>query len=151
MKKLLLVLAVTFIGTAVKAQTNDSIPEIEEVDIQETVYKYVGRTVKDTTVVYKPTTSFLLRFGFVNLATDNQFANSDFGYMRSTGFEWGVTQRRPFSKDKNLLGIKYGVTFSYNSIAATDNRVFVLDGNQTILQASPQNLRKSHTYFTTKS
>ena len=53
MKKVLLVLAITFIGTAVKAQTNDSIPEVEEIDIKETVYKYVGRTVKDTTVVYK--------------------------------------------------------------------------------------------------
>ena len=147
MKKVLLVLAVIFIGTAVKAQTNDSIPEVEEIDIKETVYKYVGRTVKDTTVVYKPTTSFQVRFGFVNMAKDNQFANSDFGYMRSTGFEFGVVQRRPFSKESNLLGIKYGLTLSYNSVAATDNRVFVLDGNQTVLQTSPQNLRKAHTFF----
>lgn len=147
MKKIFLLLSIAFFATQANAQTNDSIPEVEEIDIQEAVFKYVGRTVKDTTVVYKPTTSFLLRFGFTNLATDNQFANSDFGYMRSASFEWGLTQRRPFSKDKNLLGIKYGLTFSYNSIAATDNRVFVLDGNQTVLQTSPHNLRKAHTYF----
>nr|WP_297306917.1 hypothetical protein [uncultured Flavobacterium sp.] len=147
MKKILALLTIALLGNFATAQTNDSIPEVEEIDIQETVYKYIGRTVKDTVVSYHTRTNVMLRAGIVNLASDNQFTNSEFGYMRSSGFEWGVTQRRPFSKKDNLLGIKYGITFSYNSVAATDNRVFQVNGNQTELVTYDKELRKAHSYF----
>lgn len=150
MKKVLLLLAVAFIGTTVKAQTNDSIPSITENDLSDQEYRgfdYLGTAATDTIVRHKATISPILRFGAVNVRSDQQIANSDFAYMRSSGFEIGLMQRQPLSKQSNLIALKYGVTFVYNSLVPTDNRVFALEGNQTNLQVSDKNLRKAHTYF----
>jgi|SRR6478672_5426264 len=93
------------------------------------------------------TSQFVLAAGFNNLVTDGAVANSDFSYLRSTFIEWGVTHNYRLSKTSNLLHLKYGFSWMYNMLNATDNRYFVDNGDQTVLATYPTHLRKKDTYF----
>jgi hypothetical protein len=95
----------------------------------------------------RTTTQFVLAGGFNNLVTDGAVANSDFGYLRSAFYEWGFTHNTRILKESNLLHFKYGLSFVYNTLTATDNRAFVDTGNQTVLAVSPHHLRAKDTYF----
>lgn len=107
-----------------------------------------GNSKKDTIKGETRTTSqFVLAFGANNLVTDGKIANSDFRYLRSTFFEWGITSNYRLSKNSNLLHLKYGFSWMYNQLNATDNRYFVPNGDQTELATYPTHLRKKDTYF----
>lgn len=93
------------------------------------------------------TSQFVLAAGFNNLVTDGAVANSDFGYGRSSFFEWGLTHNYRLTKNSNLLHLKYGFSFMYNMLHATDNRYFVDSGDQTVLATFPTHLRRKDTYF----
>jgi len=95
----------------------------------------------------RSTSQFVLAAGFNNLMTDGAAANSDFGYLRSRFFEWGVTENVRILNNSNLLHFKYGVTFVYNMLKATNNRAFVDMGEQTVLATYPVELRQKDTYF----
>jgi hypothetical protein len=81
------------------------------------------------------------------LVTDGAVAHSDYRYLKSTFFEWGVTHNTRIMKDNNLLHFKYGVSFMYNNLNATDERYFVVNGDQTQLATFPTHLRTKDTYF----
>ncbi len=93
------------------------------------------------------TSQLVLAFGANNLATDGAIANSDFRYLRSTFFEWGITNNYRLSKTSNLLHLKYGFSWMYNTLNATENRYFVPNGDQTVFATYPTHLRKKDTYF----
>lgn len=93
------------------------------------------------------TSQFVLAGGWNNVVTDGAVANSDFGYLRSSFFEWGVTHNYRLSKSSNLLHFKYGFSWMYNILHATDNRYFVDSGDQTVLATFPTHLRRKDTYF----
>ena len=95
----------------------------------------------------RTTTQFVFAIGFNNLVTDGAIANSDFGYWRSGFYEWGVTLNTRLSQNSNLLHLKYGLGFQYNMLHATDNRVFVDTGSETVLTTYPIDLKNNHTYF----
>lgn len=99
----------------------------------------------------RTTSQGVLAFGFNNLVTDGAVANSDFGYLRSVFFEWGATNNTRILKESNLLHFKYGVSFMYNLLTATENRAFVdvynPAGNQTQLVTAGVGLRAKDTYF----
>jgi len=96
----------------------------------------------------RTTSQFVLAFGANNLVTDGAVANSQFGYGRSSFYEWGVTWNTRLSSNSNLLHLKYGVGFMYNNLHATDNRVFVDNTNgQTELATYPIALKENRTYF----
>lgn len=133
--------------------------EVEAVDAAEENYDYDwGKETSpfdfamgvqmDTVVKYGTKTTPYLAFGVGNVATDGAFANSEFGYMRSNYFEWGVAARTPFSKTNNKWGIRYGLGFKYNGLATTQNRIFGLrGGDQTVTMPSEINLRKNYAYL----
>ena len=95
----------------------------------------------------RTTTQFVFAFGANNLVTNGAIANSDFRYLRSTFYEWGLTSNYRLSKNSNLLHLKYGFSWMYNHLNATDNRYFVVNGEQTGLATFPTHLRKKDTYF----
>ena len=95
----------------------------------------------------RTTTQFVLASGFNNLVTKGAVANSDFGYMRSVFFEWGLTKRTRLGKEASPLHLKYGLSFMYNIIAPTDNRYFVDNGKETVMETYPVELRKKDSYF----
>lgn len=95
----------------------------------------------------RTTSQFVFATGFNNLVTDGAVANSQFGYARSTFYEWGLTWNTRLTKNSNLLHLKYGVGFMYNMLHATENRVFADINNQTVLVPFGTDLRPNRTYF----
>lgn len=95
----------------------------------------------------RTTSQFVFAAGFNNLVTDGAVAHSDFGYARSSFYEWGLTWNTRLSNNSNLLHLKYGVGFMYNMLHATDNRVFADVNNQTILVDAGVNTKANSTYF----
>lgn len=135
------------------------VEEVEAVDAAEENYDYDwGKETSpfdfamgvqmDTVVKYGTKTTPYVAFGVGNVAIDGAFANSEFGYMRSNYFEWGIAARTPFSKTNNKWGIRYGLGFKYNGLATTQNRIFGFRGeNQTVTMPSEIKLRKNYAYL----
>lgn len=101
----------------------------------------------DTTKVeYKQlrtVTQFVFAAGFNNLVTDNAVAHSDYRYFGSHFYELGFTWNTRILENHNLLHAKYGVSVMYNNLRPTDNRIFVENQNQTILETSAIDLKDS--------
>lgn len=143
---------------AIPVEAPVEVVEVEAVDAAEENYDYDwGKETSpfdfamgvqmDTVVKYGTKTTPYLAFGVGNVATDGAFANSEFGYMRSNYFEWGIAARTPFSKTNNKWGIRYGLGFKYNGLATTQNQEFTLAGNQTVTAPSSKELRKNYAYL----
>lgn len=99
---------------------------------------------KDTIPGEKRTTSqFVFAAGFNNLITNKQVAHSDYRYFGSHFYEWGLTYNTRILKNNNLLHAKYGLSVMYNNLRPTENRTFVVNGNQTNLEVSTIDLDDS--------
>jgi uncharacterized coiled-coil protein SlyX len=113
------------------------------------VYK-IGKlkiTKKDSVLVWqdkhRTTLQLVFAMGLNNVLTNNAIANSDFRYWGSHFYEVGLTLNTRLSKTNNLLHLKYGYSVVFNNLRPTDNREFVVLGNQTNLQTSPIKLEDS--------
>jgi len=95
----------------------------------------------------RTTTQLVLAAGFNNVVTNKSINNSDFGYLRSEFFEIGITLNTRILKQNNLLHFKYGISGVYNFLHPTQNRYFVVSGNQTVLEVYSKNLEKNFSYF----
>lgn len=91
----------------------------------------------------RTTSQFVFAAGINNLVTDGAVANSDFRYAGSHFYEWGTAWNTRLAKNNNLLHLKYGISVMYNNLRATDNRLFVDNGNTTDLETSPVNMEDS--------
>lgn len=81
----------------------------------------------------RTTTQLVLAGGVNNAFVNQHFAHSDFRYWGSHFYELGITLNTRLSKTSNLLHLKYGLTFQYNNLRATDNRYFQETNNETYL------------------
>lgn len=100
-------------------------------------------SIQNITSERRTTSQFVFAAGVNNLVTDGAVANSDFRYWGSHFYEWGTTWNTRLAKNSNLLHLKYGFSFQYNNLRATDNRLFVDNGTTTDLETSPVNMRDS--------
>ena len=91
----------------------------------------------------RTTSQFVFAAGVNNLVTNKSAANSDYKYWGSHFYEWGFTSNTRVFKNDNLLHLKYGFSVMYNNLRPTDNRIFVVNGNQTNLETSAINLDDS--------
>jgi hypothetical protein len=116
-------------------------------------YKFIfGQSSKNDSIKKRKgesrtTSQFVVAFGANNLVTDGKIANSDFRFLKSTFLEWGITSNYRLSKNSNLLHLKYGFSWMYNQLNATDERYFVVNGDKTELATFPTHLRTKDTYF----
>lgn len=122
----------------------------ESSDSSKNMFRFSWNSKKDT---LKPrnesrtTIQVVYAAGWNNVVTDGAVANSDFYYARSLFYEWGLTWNSRLLKDNSLLHFKYGFSWMYNHLYATDNRYFVDSGDQTVLATFPTHLRRKDTYF----
>lgn len=100
-------------------------------------------TIKAIRKTPRTTSQFVFATGLNNLSTNNSVAHSDYKIWGSHFYEWGFTYNTRIVKDKNLLHAKYGLSLMYNNLRPTDNRSFVANGDQTILQTNAINLKDS--------
>ncbi len=91
----------------------------------------------------RTTSQFVFALGLNNVVTDGSVENSDFKFMGSHFYEWGLTYNTRIAKNNNLLHLKYGVSVMYNDLRPTQNKIFVVNGDQTNLETSPINLKSS--------
>ncbi len=91
----------------------------------------------------RTTSQFVFAAGVNNLVTNGAIANSDYRYWGSHFYEWGVTWNTRLLKNNNLLHLKYGMSLMYNNLRPTDNRYFVVNGDQTNLEVSSIHLDDS--------
>lgn len=91
----------------------------------------------------RTTSQFVFAAGLNNLVTDGKVEDSDYKFMGSHFYEWGVAYNTRIAKNNNLLHAKYGVSVMYNNLRPTDNRSFVLDGDQTNLVVNPGDMKDS--------
>lgn len=103
------------------------------------------RTKKNKGIDYekRTTSQFVFAMGLNNLATNGKVSGSDYRYLGSHFYEWGITYNSRLFKNDNLLHAKYGFSVMYNNLRPTDNRNFVVNGNQTDLAVNPVRLEDS--------
>ena len=118
-----------------KLKENDSTKEY--------YFSFRSMKLKPKSIERRTTTQFVFAAGLNNLITNEQVAHSDFRYLGSHFYEWGLTFNTRILKEHNLLHAKYGISLMYNNLRPTENRTLVVDGNQTNLEVSPIHLEDS--------
>jgi hypothetical protein len=92
----------------------------------------------------RTTSQLVIAAGFNNALKDGQSLNdSDFKLGGSRFFELGIAWRTRVFEDSNWLRLRYGISFQFNGLKPIDNRYFVEDGNLTVLEVYPLDLKKS--------
>lgn len=94
----------------------------------------------------RTTSQFVFAFGLNNALTNGDVSSvegSDYRVWGSHFYEWGITFNTRLAKNNNLLHAKYGLSLMYNNLRPTDNRSFVVSGDQTNLMTHPINLKDS--------
>lgn len=103
-----------------------------------------GKRDKDSIHGEKRTTSqFVFALGLNNTMIDGELQDSNYKFTGSHFYEWGFTYNSRLLKSHNLLHAKYGLSLMYNNIRPTDNRSFVVNGDQTDLVTNPIDLKES--------
>ena len=121
----------------------------KEVDRRKSIKIYYGDdakkkdSIRETISEKRTTSQFVFATGVNNLVTDGNVANSDFRYLGSHFYEWGLTYNTRIAKNSNIAHIKYGLSLQYNNLRPTDNRYYQTLGNQTVLQTAMINLKDS--------
>ncbi|MFT5252196.1 MAG: succinate dehydrogenase flavin-adding protein (antitoxin of CptAB toxin-antitoxin module) [Flavobacteriales bacterium] len=100
---------------------------------------YNGQEDKEERQSKRTTSQLVLATGVNNLVTNSSVNKSDFRYVGSHFYEWGLTYNTRISNDHNLLHAKYGLSVMYNNLRPTNNRFFETNGDQTILQTNASN------------
>ena len=95
---------------------------------------YNGQKDKENRQSKRTTSQLVFAAGLNNVLTKGSVNKSDFRYLGSHFYEWGFTYNTRILNENNLLHAKYGLSLMYNNLRATDNRNFVVDGNQTNLE-----------------
>ncbi|MDO5979644.1 hypothetical protein [Flavivirga spongiicola] len=96
--------------------------------------KYDKRTSSD----------FVLAFGLNNAIIEGEkLDDSPYKFGGSRFLELGWAWKTRVFKNSNFLRFKYGYSFQINGLKPDDNKYFIQQGNQTILQEFPENLKKS--------
>lgn len=133
-------LSLTLFGNGVdgniKEKSNFSFPAMKA---------YNGQKDKDRQQNKRTSSQLVFAFGANNLVTNGFVANSDFRYWQSRFYEWGFTFNSRIIPNHNLLHAKYGLSLMYNDLRPSDNRHFVDNGSQTVLEINP--LRQDDSRF----
>ena len=104
---------------------------------------YDGNEDKKNRQSKRTTSQMVFAAGLNNVVTNNKVNESDFRYLGSHFYELGVTYNSRILENDNLLHAKYGLSVMYNNLRPTDNRNFVVNGNQTDLVLNTKDLKDS--------
>lgn len=94
----------------------------------------------------RTTSQLVFAIGLNNALTEGDLSSvegSDYRVWGSHFYEWGITFNTRLAQNSNLLHAKYGLSLMYNNLRPTDNRGFVVNGDQTNLVTNPIKLKDS--------
>ncbi|WP_264552169.1 hypothetical protein [Flavobacterium sp. N2038] len=123
--------------------SNDSIrPNQTEIKIP-AMKVYEGQEDKQKRESKRTTSQFVFAMGLNSTMVDGKLQDSNYDFIGSHFYEWGFTFNSRILSDNNLLHAKYGLSLMYNNLRPTDNRSFVVNGDQTDLITNPIHLKES--------
>ena len=129
--------------TALRELVNGKLDIEESTDTLKSKLKISIASKKDSLKSENRTSSqMVMAFGYNNVLTDGNLANSVFKFNKSSFFEIGHTWNTRIAKNSNFAHFKYGFSVQYNELVPTNNTMFAESGNQTILVSSPVILDK---------
>ncbi|TGV04237.1 hypothetical protein [Flavivirga rizhaonensis] len=92
----------------------------------------------------RTSSDFVLAFGLNNAIIEGQkLDDSPYKIGGSRFLELGWAWKTRVFKNTNFLRFKYGYSFQINGLKPDDNKYFVQQGNQTVLEEFPEDLKKS--------
>lgn len=107
---------------------------------------YFGKRRHDKQRRYDRRTSsdMVLAFGLNNALIDGEsFDDSPYKIGGSRFFEVGWAWKTRVFENSNWLRLKYGYSFQINGFKPKDNMYFTQNGNDTMLEVFPEELKKS--------
>ncbi|MDY0987042.1 hypothetical protein SOM12_06415 [Flavobacterium sp. CFBP9031] len=104
---------------------------------------YNGQDDKVKRESKRTTSQFVFAMGLNSTMADGKLQDSNYDFIGSHFYEWGLTLNSRILNDNNLLHAKYGLSLMYNNLRPTDNRSFVVNGDQTDLVTNPIHLKES--------
>jgi hypothetical protein len=104
---------------------------------------YEGQEDKQKKESKRTTSQFVFAMGLNSTMIDGKLQDSNYDFIGSHFYEWGFTFNSRILSDNNLLHAKYGLSLMYNNLRPTDNRSFVVNGDQTDLITNPIHLKES--------
>ncbi|EDM43746.1 hypothetical protein SCB49_09150 [unidentified eubacterium SCB49] len=104
----------------------------------------IGNDQKDVVYDRRTSSGLVFAFGLNNAIGEGQsLDDSPYSIGKSKFAEIGWSWKTRIFKNTNWLRVKYGVSFQFNGLKATDNQYLVDTGGQTDLQVFPLDLDKS--------
>ncbi|WP_445731945.1 hypothetical protein [Mariniflexile sp.] len=92
----------------------------------------------------RTSSDFVLAFGLNNAIIEGEkLDDSPYKFGGSRFFEIGWAWKTRVFKESNFMRFKYGYSFQMNGLKPTDNQYFVQQGDQTVLEEFPENLKKA--------
>jgi len=92
----------------------------------------------------RTTSDMVLAFGLNNaIIEDSNLDDSPYKMGGSRFFEIGWAWKTRVFKNSNWLRFKYGYSFQINGLKPTDNKYFVQNGDETVLEVFEYDLKKS--------
>lgn len=101
---------------------------------------------KKKNVYSRTTTDLVVAIGLNNVVENGEdfdFNDPDFKIGGSRFFELGIAWRTRVFENSNWLRLKYGFSFQFNGLKPTNNRIFVEEGDLTVLEEYPIDLKKA--------
>ena len=87
---------------------------------------------------------FSIAYGLNNAIIEGEkLEDSPYKFGGSRFFEIGMSWKTRVFEKTNFLRFKYAFSFQINGLKIKDNQYFVEQGDQTVLQVFPENLKKS--------
>jgi hypothetical protein len=92
----------------------------------------------------RTSSDFVLAFGLNNAIIEGEnLDDSPYKFGGSRFFEIGWAWKTRVFKESNFMRFKYGYSLQINGLKPNDNKYFIQQGNQTVLEEFPENLKKS--------
>jgi len=107
---------------------------------------FIGKQRDDKPYRYdkRTTSDFVLAFGLNNAIIEGEnFDDTPYKIGGSRFFEIGWAWKTRVFQNSNFLRIKYGYSFQINGLKPKDNMYFTQNGDETMLEEFPSELKKS--------
>ena len=107
---------------------------------------FIGKQRDDKPYRYdkRTTSDFVLAFGLNNAIIEGEnFNDTPYKIGGSRFFEMGWAWKTRVFQNSNFLRIKYGYSFQINGLKPKDNMYFTQNGDETMLEEFPSELKKS--------
>lgn len=109
---------------------------------------YLGREEDDKPKIIKydrrTSSDLVLAFGFNNAIVEGEsFNDSPYKFGGSRFFEMGWAWKTRVFENTNFMRLKYGVSLQINGLKPSGNNYFVQQGDQTVLETFPYELKKA--------